>query len=306
MKQSNIKDSFKQKGITLVSLVVTIIILLILAGVTLALISGSDGVLGRASHAVDENKKAMAKEQVELAIGDFQAAFFDEKYVERTSDGEKKEYISEKLMAGVETTDFYAKATADGTVNVYDLGKVESGKEVVIGAIEKDGSINWDGRQIADSGDSDLQEQVNELKKQVENLTTTVSLLQNSNIGKTKLIKRDWALASKTTQAGVTETLDTISLAGYGSGKAIISYSVSSHTNSTTKIHAIIAASTGEQSQDSGLTCLTCGGRSQSTASPSLNIEYSEDTTINFKINTETAFIPYYTYSILLIADEGK
>ncbi len=54
----------KNEGITLVSLVTTIIILLILAGVTLALISGSDGILGRATHAVDENKKAMAKEQL--------------------------------------------------------------------------------------------------------------------------------------------------------------------------------------------------------------------------------------------------
>lgn len=203
MKQSNIKDSFKQRGITLVSLVVTIIILIILAGVTLALISGSDGVLGRATSAVDENKKAMAKEQVELAIGDFQAEFFDEKYVERTSDGEKKEYISEKLMAGVETTDFYAKATADGTVNVYDLEKVESGKEVVIGAIEKDGSINWDGKQLADSGDSSaLEVRMNQLEKQIEDLKTTVSLLETSNIGKMKLIKRDWAPFSKSVNGG--------------------------------------------------------------------------------------------------------
>lgn len=136
----------KNEGITLVSLVTTIIILLILAGVTLALISGSDGILGRATHAVDENKKAMAKEQVELAVGDFQTEFFDAKYVERTNDGEKKEYISDKLMAGVETTDFYAVATEDGIVNVYDLGKIEKGKEVVIGAIEKEGAINWDGK----------------------------------------------------------------------------------------------------------------------------------------------------------------
>lgn len=139
----------------------TIIILLILAGVTLALISGSDGVLGRATSAVDENKKAMAKEQVELAVGDFQTEFFDAKYVERTNDGEKKEYISEKLIAGVETTDFFAKATVDGTVNVYDLGKVESGKEIVIGAIEQDGAINWEGKGDTENDNTFTKEELN-------------------------------------------------------------------------------------------------------------------------------------------------
>ena len=172
----------KNEGITLVSLVTTIIILLILAGVTLALISGSDGILGRATHAVDENKKAMAKEQVELAVGDFQTEFFDAKYVERTNDGEKKEYISDKLMAGVETTDFYAVASEDGTVNVYDLGKVESGKEVVIGDIENDGSINWDGKLAEDSNNTSVdlsnyvtkaeyEKAINELNAKIDSLS---------------------------------------------------------------------------------------------------------------------------------------
>lgn len=171
----------KNKGITLISLVVTIIILLILAGVMLALISGSDGILGRATSAVDENKRAMAKEQVELAIGDFQTEFFDEKYVERTNDGEKKEYISEKLMQGVETTDFYAKATEDGMVNVYDLGKVQDGKEVVIGAIENDGSINWNGKAAGGSNNTSVdlsnyvtKEEYEQLREKVDNLLTQI------------------------------------------------------------------------------------------------------------------------------------
>lgn len=147
-----------QKGITLISLVVTIIILLILAGVTLALISGSDGILGRASHALDENKIAMAKEQVELALSDFQAEFFDEKYVERTNNGTKKDYISEKLQAGVETTNFYVKASSEGNVVVYE-GKDSSGTEVIKGSIEEDASIKWDSDgSIGSSGGNDNSE----------------------------------------------------------------------------------------------------------------------------------------------------
>ena len=41
----------KNNGITLISLVITIIVLLILAAVSLNLITGSDGILGKASKA---------------------------------------------------------------------------------------------------------------------------------------------------------------------------------------------------------------------------------------------------------------
>ena len=45
------KQQFKQAGITLVALVVTIIVLLILAGVTISLALGSNGVMDRAQYA---------------------------------------------------------------------------------------------------------------------------------------------------------------------------------------------------------------------------------------------------------------
>lgn len=58
----------KAKGITLISLVVTIIIMLILAGVTLNLIAGGDGILGKAETAVNETEKQTAKEIISLKI----------------------------------------------------------------------------------------------------------------------------------------------------------------------------------------------------------------------------------------------
>lgn len=180
------------QGITLISLVVTIIILLILAGVTLALISGSDGILNRASHALDENKIAMAKEQVELALSDFQTEFFEEKYVERTNNGNKKEYISEKLQAGVETTNFYAKASVEGNVIVYE-GKNNSGAQVVKGTIQEDASIQWDNTTNGSSGsnhpgeigdsseggtDSEQTDKAyDDLKVQIEQMQGTISQL---------------------------------------------------------------------------------------------------------------------------------
>ena len=46
------------KGITLISLVVTIIILLILAGVTIATLMGENGIIKRAGQAKEEYEKA--------------------------------------------------------------------------------------------------------------------------------------------------------------------------------------------------------------------------------------------------------
>ena len=54
------------KGITLVALVVTIVILLILAGVSIVALSGQNGILSKAKEAVDKTKEAQANEQAIL------------------------------------------------------------------------------------------------------------------------------------------------------------------------------------------------------------------------------------------------
>lgn len=58
----------RNKGITLIALVVTIIVLLILAGVTIATFTGENGILNRANEAKEKNKQANAEEQVNLAV----------------------------------------------------------------------------------------------------------------------------------------------------------------------------------------------------------------------------------------------
>ena len=53
----------KQQGITLIALVVTIIVLLILAGVTIAAISGDNGILQNAARAKEETEQAQKDEE---------------------------------------------------------------------------------------------------------------------------------------------------------------------------------------------------------------------------------------------------
>lgn len=62
----------KEKGITLIALVVTIIILLILAGVVLNLIIGNHGMINRTKTAKEEYTEAQAREKLELVLVDLQ------------------------------------------------------------------------------------------------------------------------------------------------------------------------------------------------------------------------------------------
>ncbi len=54
------------KGITLIALVVTIVVLLILAGVTITFVLGEGGILNMAKKAADETKKAAANDQADI------------------------------------------------------------------------------------------------------------------------------------------------------------------------------------------------------------------------------------------------
>ena len=56
------------KGITLIALVITIIVLLILAGVTISMLTGENGILKQATNAKNATDKSEFEEQVSLAV----------------------------------------------------------------------------------------------------------------------------------------------------------------------------------------------------------------------------------------------
>ena len=56
------------KGITLIALVITIIVLLILAGVSIAMLTGQNGILTQAQNAKTTNENKSAEEKVKLSI----------------------------------------------------------------------------------------------------------------------------------------------------------------------------------------------------------------------------------------------
>ena len=67
MKQKEIKK-LRNKGITLIALVITIIVLLILAGVSIAMLTGENGILTQAQNAKKETERAKIIEEVRLDI----------------------------------------------------------------------------------------------------------------------------------------------------------------------------------------------------------------------------------------------
>ena len=72
-KEQNLKKIQKRitkntKGITLIALVVTIIILLILAGVSIAMLTGNNGILSQAGRAKDRTREEAAREKIQLEV----------------------------------------------------------------------------------------------------------------------------------------------------------------------------------------------------------------------------------------------
>ncbi len=58
----------EQKGITLIALVITIIVLLILAGVSIAMLTGNNGILTRANDSKTKNAQAEVVDKINMEL----------------------------------------------------------------------------------------------------------------------------------------------------------------------------------------------------------------------------------------------
>lgn len=67
-----------QKGITLIALVITIIVLLILAGVSIAMLTGQNGILTQANNAQVATREAEIREAIALAVSTINADLADD------------------------------------------------------------------------------------------------------------------------------------------------------------------------------------------------------------------------------------
>ncbi len=123
------KEKFKNtKGITLIALVITIIVLLILAGVSIATLMGDNGILTNASRAKTEDAHASVREAISLAYSEY----IMELEIDRTGDTTKIASTQNVKIRGIEN---HVLASGEETETFKDFLK---GK----GYIDDSGVIN--------------------------------------------------------------------------------------------------------------------------------------------------------------------
>ena len=109
----------RNSGITLIALVVTIVVLLILAGISIGALTGDNGIIGQAHNAKNDTEYAGWEEQIDLAIIDA-----ENKHREPSLDDVKEELKNKGVI------DDYSQVDKDGVITtnepVYEIaGKLD-------------------------------------------------------------------------------------------------------------------------------------------------------------------------------------
>ena len=92
-EEKNMKKNQKNmNGITLIALVITIIVLLLLAGVSIAMLTGENGILTQATNANEKTKKASEKEREDLLYLELEIA--------KVSGKKMDDFLNEKVKEG--------------------------------------------------------------------------------------------------------------------------------------------------------------------------------------------------------------
>ena len=139
MKKFNLKSN---KGITLIALIITIIVLLILAGVTIAAINGNESAMDKAKQAKNETSISEAKEAAILKATSLIQDYMDRRYVKNeanfaTTYPKTGNYVAAEMNG---KTDGDYTFTTSGTA----LTVSKSGTTLVTGTIDEDtGKITW-------------------------------------------------------------------------------------------------------------------------------------------------------------------
>ena len=111
--KTELKTKIGEKGITLIALIITIIMMLILVGVTISAVSGSNGILSKSKNAVNDYSKAAAEEEMKLYLTSLE--------MEKNASGDRlADYL--KSHIGEDGLEDYQN-NGDGTAQVVLNGK---------------------------------------------------------------------------------------------------------------------------------------------------------------------------------------
>ena len=122
----NLKEKFgRNKGITLIALVVTIIVLLLLAGISINMLTGENGILNRTSDAKNKTKQSSLGEEIKLKLSE--ATMESNLSIEEVS---LKPYLEQvnNVMVEEKSFDMWHVTRGDTSATVYQDGEVVEGK----------------------------------------------------------------------------------------------------------------------------------------------------------------------------------
>ena len=147
-----------QRGITLIALVITIIVLLILAGVSIAMLTGDNGILSNADRAGRETAIANARDDVSMTVNEAMTLYYESTYA---PDEDTTDYTN--LLAAIEddttglgkyvspgktvdgATIVYTKAVTSGSATDGKLVITFDNAQVATGTVSHaNGSFAWD------------------------------------------------------------------------------------------------------------------------------------------------------------------
>ena len=122
-----------ENGITLIALVITIIVLLILAGVSIATLTGDNGILTRANDAKEKTEEAEDIEKIRLAISEAQIG--EDGYQELNSNN-----LQEAIDGQFEGRNVVVSDNGDGTFTISCLDTL---KDYTISGNNVEEGIDW-------------------------------------------------------------------------------------------------------------------------------------------------------------------
>ena len=136
----------EQKGITLIALVITIIVLLILAGVSIAMLTGENGILTKATQSTKETAKGEAVEAVKLAVSTVKADMLDS--TKNTADKTYSSLTMDNIKAAILVSYPNSAAAVEGT----NIKFTASNNKVVTVPVSITGTGNTATASINESG----------------------------------------------------------------------------------------------------------------------------------------------------------
>ena len=162
----------RMKGITLIALVITIVILLILAGITISALSGENGILKRAAEAKEQNVRGVEKEAISIAY----TAVLTKNNMEAVTSGTAVQGVTAGDLEEELHKNGHEDATATGTGTITVTFSNSGNSYTVDANTGKVGEI-----RVSDESDSD---EVSKILSPFLNSDTGVALLENGKVVK--------------------------------------------------------------------------------------------------------------------------